>query len=55
MEPEKSFHAAVPSLVSPLYRFKLTLAHLSVHQTKKEMFGRSNNEAKLVELCREKR
>lgn len=57
MEPEKSFYAVVPPLVSspPPDRLKFPPAHLSVHQTKKEMFSRSNNEAKLVRLCEEKK
>lgn len=59
MEPEKSFYAVVPPLVSSLPstpdRLKFPPAHLSVHQTKKEMFSRSNNEAKLVRLCEEKK
>lgn len=57
MEPEKSFYAVVPPLVSspPPDRLKFPPAHLSVHQTKKEMFSRSNNEAKLVRLWEEKK
>lgn len=54
MEPEKSFYAALPPLVSPPDRLKFPPAHLSVHQTKKEMFSRSNNEAKLVKLRKER-
>ncbi len=62
MEPEKSFYSTVPPLVHPPRpprpppgRFKFPPAHLSVHQTKKEMFSRSNNEAKFVKLCEEKK
>lgn len=51
MEPEKSFYTVVPPFVSPPDRLEFPPAHLSVHQTKKEMFSRSNNEAKLVKLC----
>lgn len=54
MEPEKSFYTVVPPLVSPPPTdFNSPPAHLSVHQTKKEMFSRSNNEAKLVKLCKD--
>lgn len=55
MEPEKSFYAVVPALVSSPDRLKFPPAHLSVHQTKKEMFSRSNNEAKLVKLREEEK
>lgn len=55
MEPEKSFYAVVAPLVSPPDRLKFPPAHPSVHQTKKEMFNRSNNEEKLVKLCGEKK
>lgn len=51
MEPEKSFYAVVPLSFLLLDRLDSAPAHLSVHQTKKEMFSRSNNEGKLVKLC----
>lgn len=48
MEPEKSFNVVAPLLVSLPSRVIFPFAHLSVHQTKKDMFWRSNNEAEFV-------